>query len=369
MEYTAMDQYWIWLSSVEGIGPKRFYQLLSLYEDARSVWDALGGVLTPPDMKVLGPQTLEKLRAARDAQYFYRLFDRLDRAGIRAVTRLDDGYPAPLTGIYDPPPTLYVRGAGDLNAARAVAVVGSRRCTRDGQRAAHEFSRGLAENGVTVVSGLARGIDSCAHRGALDGHGPTVAVLGCGVDITYPPENRALMDEIIDSGGAVISEYMPGTPPNAGNFPARNRIISGMCSGTLLVEGAKASGAMITVNQALEQGRDVFAIPGGIYSPLSDAPNRMILDGAIPVLCHWDILEYYRWGQRPSERPARTAAPVALDPEEAAVVSPLREQSLSFEELIRATGFSAAKLNSHLTMLELRGIIEKVPGGEYRAYT
>ena len=369
MDYTAMEQYWIWLSSVEGIGPKRFYQLLSLYEDARSVWDALGGVLTPPDMRFLGTATLEKLRAARDERYFYRLFDRLERGGIRAVTRLSESYPAALPGIYDPPPTLYLRGACPLNGERMIAVVGSRRCTRDGQRAAREFGRGLAENGVTVVSGMARGIDSCAHQGALDAGGPTIAVLGCGVDVVYPPENDRLMAEIIDTGGAIVSEFLPGTPPTPGNFPARNRIISGMTDGTLLVEGAKASGAMITVNLALEQGRDVFAVPGGIYSPLSNAPNRMILDGATPVLSHWDILEHYRWAQRPqADDGRRRPGSAALEPDERALVEPLREQALSFDELATLTGYSAAKLNSHLTMLELRGIIEKVPGGLYRSY-
>ena len=370
MDYTAMEQYWIWLSSVEGIGPKRFYQLLSLYEDARSVWDALGGVLVPPDIPAaLGKAAFEKLRAARNERYFYTLFDKLERGGIRAVTRLSESYPAALTGIYDPPPTLYVRGDCPLDGARMFAIVGSRRCTRDGQRAAREFAMGLAENGVTVVSGMARGIDSCAHRGALDGHGPTVAVLGCGVDVVYPPENDRLMAEILDSGGAVISELLPGTPPTPGNFPARNRIISGLCDGTLLVEGAQASGAMITVNLALEQNRDVFAIPGGIYSPLSAAPNAMIRDGATPALSHWDILEYYRWAQRPAaDGKGREAKPVELDPEEEALVAPLRIEALSFEELAAATGFSAAKLNSHLTMLELRGIIEKAPGGLYRAY-
>ena len=368
MEYTPMEQYWIWLSSVEGIGPKRFYQLLTLYEDARSVWDALSGILIPPDMKALGPATLEKLRAARDERYFYQLFERLEQLNIRAVTRLSDGYPAALSTIYDPPPTLYVRGNCPLNGDRMLAVVGSRRCTRDGQRAAREFARGLAGNGVTVVSGMARGIDSCAHRGALEAGGRTIAVLGCGVDVVYPPENAELMAAIIDSGGAVVSEFVPGTPPNSGNFPARNRIISGMSEGTLLVEGARASGAMITVNLALEQGRDIFAIPGSIYSPLSEAPNRMILDGATPVLNHWDILEHYRWAQRPGENRLRKGKPPELDEEEAAIVSPLRDEALSFDELAAATGFSAATLNSHLTMLELRGIIEKVPGGLYRSY-
>ena len=370
MDYTAMEQYWVWLSSVEGIGAKRFYQLLALYEDARSVWDALGGVLVPPDIPaVTGPTVFEKLRAARNERRFYQLFDRLERGGIRAVTRLGEAYPAALTGIYDPPPTLYVRGDCPLDGERKIAVVGSRKCTRDGQRAAREFAMGLAENGVTVVSGMARGIDSWAHRGALDGHGPTIAVLGCGVDVVYPPENDRLMAEILDSGGAVVSELMPGTPPNPGNFPARNRIISGMSKGTLLVEGAMASGAMITVNLALEQGRDVFAVPGSIYSPLSAAPNQMILDGAIPALSPWDILEHYRWGQRPDVKTARPTPKPELTEEEEALVAPLRNEALSFEELAQITGLSAAKLNSHLTMLELRGIIEKAPGGLYRAYT
>ena len=369
MEYTAMDQYWIWLSSVEGIGPKRFYQLLSLYEDARSVWDALGGLMTPPDMQLLGPMALEKLRAARDERCFYELFDRLERSDIRAITRLSPDYPPALTGIYDPPPTLYVRGECPLDSEKSLAVVGSRRCTRDGQRAAREFSRELAENGVTVVSGMARGIDSAAHQGALEGKGRTIAVLGCGPDVVYPPENERLMDDILEGGGAIVSELRPGSLPLPGNFPARNRIISGLCRGTLLVEGAKASGAMITVNLALEQGRDVFAIPGGIYSPLSSAPNQMILDGAAPALSAWDILEYYRWGHRPGAQAAAKRPSVELSEQELALVQPLREQALSFEELAALTELPPAKLNSHLTMLELRGIIEKVPGGFYRAYS
>jgi len=363
-----MEEYWIWLSSVEGIGPKRFYMLLTLYGDARSVWDALGGPLTPPDMQALGAKALQKLRQARDERYFYQLFDRLERKGIRALTRLEDDYPPALSAVYDPPPTLYVRGDCPLDGERMLAVVGSRRCTLDGQRAAREFARGLAENGVTVVSGMARGIDTCAHTGALEAAGRTVAVLGCGVDVVYPPENANLMERIIGEGGAVISEFVPGTRPNPGNFPARNRIISGLSAGTLLVEGAKQSGAMITVNLALEQGRDVFAIPGGIYSPLSAAPNQMILGGAIPVLSPWDILEHYRWASRPGASEATRARPPELSPEEERIVNPLREQALSFDELAGITGLPAAKLNSRLTMLELRGIIEKVPGGLYRSY-
>lgn len=366
---TVMEEYWVWLSSVGGIGAKRFYKLLSLYGDARSVWDALGGPMTPPDIhEAVGKSALEKLKAARSESYFYGLFERLEKAGIRAMTRLSDDYPPSLTGIYDPPPTLYVRGDCPLDGERKIAVVGSRKCTRDGQRAAREFAMGLAENGVTVVSGMARGIDSWAHRGALDGHGPTVAVLGCGVDVVYPPENGDLAREILDSGGAIVSEYVPGTPPVPGNFPARNRIVSGLCEGTLIVEGAKASGAMITVNLALEQGREVFAVPGSIYSPLSEAPNQMIPDGAVPVLSPWDILEHLGWARRPGEGAGKAAPKPDLSPEEEAIVAPLRNEVLSFEELAQITGLSAAKLNSHLTMLELRGIIDRAPGGLYRAY-
>lgn len=358
-----MEQYWIWLSSVEGIGVKRFYQLLSVFEDARAVWDNAGA----PEMKFLGAKALASLRAARDERYFYSLFDALERSGCRAVTRLSDDYPPLLAEIYDPPATLYVRGDAPLGGDRAFAVVGSRRCTRDGMRAAREISAHLAREHVAVVSGMARGADTCAHEGALSGHGRTIAVLGCGADVVYPPENAELAERILDSGGALVSEYPPGTPPNPGHFPARNRIISGLCQGTLLVEGAKGSGAMITVNFALEQGRDVFAVPGSIYSPLSAMPNRLIVDGAKPAISAWEILDFYRWAEKPRDLPLTPPA-VALDEEEKQIVLPLTEQELSFEELRNLTQFPPAKLNSHLTMLELRGIIVKVPGGMYRAY-
>ena len=363
MEYSAMEQYWIWLSSVEGIGVKRFYQLLSVFEDPRTVWDNVG----VPEMGFLGQKTLANLRAARDERYFYGVFDALERADCRAITKISDGYPSLLAQIYDPPATLYVRGDGPLESERSIAIVGSRRCTRDGQRAAREIATQLARCDVTVVSGMARGIDTCAHQGALSGHGRTIAVFGSGVDVIYPPENDALAQQILDSGGALVSEYPPGTKPLAGHFPARNRIISGLTQGTLLVEGAQDSGAMITVNNALDQNRDVFAVPGSIYSPLSAMPNRLIVDGAKPVISAWEILDCYRWEERPDTAP--TSAPtVQLDETERRIVLPLTEQELSFEELANLTQIPPNRLNSHLTMLELRGIIIKAPGGLYRAY-
>jgi len=268
-----MEQYWIWLSSVEGIGSKRFYQLISIYEDARTVWDNVGD----GEMKFLGPQALNNLRAARDEKYFYSLFSRMEKLGIRALTRIGEGYPSLLLDIYDPPPTLYALGNCELDGERMFSIVGSRRCTRDGQRAAREIAETLAREGVTVISGMARGIDTAAHEGALIGMGKTIAVLGCGVDVVYPPENERLYRRILDNGGAIISEYLPGMQPVPGNFPARNRIISGMADGVLIVEGVLKSGAMITVNTAADQNRDVFAVPGSIYSSLSTAPNKLIV--------------------------------------------------------------------------------------------
>ena len=175
-----MEQYWIWLSSVDGIGPSRFYRLLSQYEDAHVVWD------DPDDegLAFLGPKTLKSLRAARSQEYYFRLFADMERAGMRAVTRISDDYPQALNTIHDPPPTLYVRGDAPLEGERMFAIVGSRRATRDGKRAAREFAATLAREGVCVVSGLARGVDTCAHEGALEGGGATIAVLGSGADVS-----------------------------------------------------------------------------------------------------------------------------------------------------------------------------------------
>lgn len=364
MDLNAMEQYWIWLSSIDGIGPKRFYQLISIYEDARTVWDMVGD----ENMKFLGTSVLGRLRACKSERYFYSLFARLEKADVKAITRINSAYPDMLNNIYDPPPTLYIRGEADLNEEKMFSIVGSRRCTRDGRRAATEIAETLARQGVTVVSGLAHGIDTAAHEGALIGMGKTIAVLGCGTDVIYPIENEALYQRILENGGAIVSEYLPGTKPSPGNFPARNRIISGMSQGVLLVEGAEKSGAMITVNDAIDQNRDVFAVPGGIYSSLSYAPNKLIVSGANPVLSAWDILEHYRWAARPDAQDAAPRNKIVLDPEDDQIVQPLLEQELSFDELANLVDFPIAKLNSHLTMLELRGIIVKVPGGLYRAY-
>ena len=214
---------------------------------------------------------------------------------------------------------------------------------------------------------MALGIDANAHGGALAGEGKTIAVLGCGADVVYPMENWDIYEHIIAGRGMIISEYVPGTRPLPGNFPARNRIISGLCDGVLIVEGAEKSGAMITVSCALEQGRDVFAVPGSIYAHLSKSPNRLIVEGAHPAISPYDILEYYRWASREGRQEERTAG-AELSEDERKIVSPLQKQALTATELMEETGFDIKKLNTLLTMLELRGIIFKQVGGEYRAF-
>lgn len=363
MDISAMEQYWIWLSSVEGIGPKRFYQLLSVYGDARAVWDeAKTGKM---HAEGLGPKTLAHLKEACTPEYFYKLFEVLERLEITPVTRISENYSPLLDSVFDPPPTLYVKGNTDLRLERPFAIVGTRYPTRDGKRTAEEFAQRLALSGATVVSGLARGVDSCAHRGCLKEGGRTVAVLGCGVDIVYPPENEALYEEIMASAGTIISEYAPGTQPMAQYFPARNRIISGLSEGTLMVEGGSNSGGMITANDCIEQGRDLFVVPGSIYASMSVGPNSLLMQGALPVISPWDIPEHYRWAQRPSLQ--KKEEQIELSAEERPIVHQLRRQEMTLGELSAETGFPAAKLNSVLTMLELRGIICKVPGGAYRA--
>jgi len=362
MEIGAMEQYWVWLSSVEGIGPARFYQLLSIYEDPRAVWDAARS----GSVEGLGPKTKANLCAACSAEYFYRLFDELERLEITPVTRISEGYSELLDGIVDPPPTLYVKGNADLRLEKPFAVVGTRSPSRDGKRAAEEFSERLALSGATVVSGMARGVDTAAHTACLKAGGRTVAVLGCGADQIYPPENKRLYEEIIASGGAVVSEYLPGTQPLAQYFPARNRIISGLSEGTLLVEGGLKSGGLITAENCIEQGRDLFVIPGSIYSSMSKGPNSLLMQGALPVISPWDIPEHYRWAQRPSAN-RQAQEKIALTDETRPIVELLRKQEMTAGELSAETGFNAAKLNSVLTMLELQGIICKVPGGAYRA--
>ncbi|MBQ3668632.1 MAG: DNA-processing protein DprA [Clostridia bacterium] len=360
MTYSESERYWIWLSQLKGMTPRRFYKILAEAGDAENVYR------NPFEFKGLfDDKTFEGLKSSISNGEIDTLFEGMEKNGVSAITRLSDLYPERLSHISDPPATLFVKGSTALDADKPFAVVGTRRVSYDGKKAAQEFTRVLGENGVTVISGLARGVDTLAHTSCLDVSGRTIAVLGNGLDSVYPPENEKLAQRIIDCGGSVISELRPDESPARWTFPARNRIIAGLSEGVLVVEGDKKSGSLITAQLALEEGRDVFAIPGSIYNFMAEGPNSLIQNGAYMALSPWDILEAMRWGTRPGGEEKQVKAP-ELDENEKKIYDLLKNGALSFDELENLTQFSTSSLNSCLTMLVLRSIIIKLPGNLYR---
>jgi DNA processing protein len=308
------------------------------------------------------------LRPPREAAWraFLGHFDekaylmRLGAGGVRWVARSDGAFPGLLGSIHDPPPGLFVRGFGDgdLLCRPAVAVVGARSCSPYGAQVAWMLGRELAAAGLVVVSGLARGIDGEAHRGALDAGGATVAVLGCGVDRDYPAAHAELAARI-RSTGLVVSEYAPGVEPAPWRFPARNRIIAGLAAVTVVVEARERSGALITADLALEEGREVFAVPGEITSSLSGGTNELLRLGATPLLRADDVLEIF------GLTASRQAAPDVSE-EAAILLERLRDGPASADELVRATGLEPGQLASALTELEIAGAAVG-SGGMFRA--
>jgi DNA processing protein len=312
-----------------------------------------------------GTHVLERPRSERFAS-FLRTFDEravrawLHERGIRYLGRSEQSFPSLLRAIHDPPPGLYLRGEGPVDAlARpSVAIVGARSCSAYGRSVARLLAREAAAAGLVVVSGLARGIDGEAHRGALEAGGTTVAVLGCGIDRDYPAAHGELAARIRDTG-LVVSEYAPGVEPAPWRFPARNRIIAGLCSATVAVEARERSGALITADFALEEGREVLAVPGEITSALSAGTNALLRLGATPLLGAEDLLSAF--GIEPVPQPS---AP--LDGPAAAVVTALAEAVAGPDELARRTGLSSGQLAAVLTELELAGLVV-ADAGVFRA--
>jgi DNA processing protein len=286
------------------------------------------------------------------------------------LTLDDPGYPIRLKDIPFPPPVIFVKGEITTEDSLAVALVGTRRASYYGVKTSRSLARELAHRGVTVVSGLARGIDTAAHQGALDGGGRTLAVLGCGLDVVYPPENRELYGRIQESG-ALVTEYPLGTPPEAHNFPRRNRIISGLALGVLVVEAGLKSGAHITAQCGLEQGREVLAVPGPISSPTSLGPHRLIQQGAKLVQDVDDILAELPLEGAPvqPEAGAPKARPAGTRPPFFRVDDPLLPllgaEPLQLDELVQASRLPAPEVMSRLTLLELQGLVRELPGKCY----
>jgi len=303
--------------------------------------------------------------------------ENISRMGIEIITIRDDNYPLFLGRIYDPPVALYAKGIL-MREEKSIAIVGSRKATSYGSEIAEELAYKLASYGLTVVSGMARGIDSCAHKGALAAKGRTIAVLGCGHDIVYPSENKSLMEDIIKSG-AVISEYLPEAVPLPRNFPARNRIISGLSLGVVVVEASKNSGSLITANFALEQGREVFALPGDINRVNSQGTNKLIQDGAKLVTCVEDILEELRIYNIIDEAKLNGLKSKYqyhgfdkreiygnLSDDEWCIVENLMHEPMHVDVLVKMTGYDVKEVNYILTMLELKGVVEQVQGRVYK---
>jgi DNA processing protein len=278
----------------------------------------------------------------------------------RRVRRKDSTYPSLLAAIHDPPAQLFLRGSADIGVLSepAIAVVGARACSSYGRSVARSLARELAGAGLVVVSGMARGIDGEAHRGALDTGGRTVAVLGCGIDRDYPAAHSELARRIGEHG-LVVSEYEPGVEPAPWRFPARNRIIAGLCAGTVVVEARERSGALITADFALEEGRDVLAVPGEITSSLSAGSNALLRLGAVPVTCAADVLELYDLAPRPQAR-------AALGPAAERLLTQLAGSALTADELVRASALDPGASAAALTELELAGRVT-FEDGVYRS--
>lgn len=354
---TADLPYWVALHRIHRLGSVRFGILERAFPTIEAAWRASASELVDAG---LDAKTAQAMAKARDEIDPATEMERLDAAGIQAFARSGPGYPSRLREIDDAPPVLYVRGTWATEDEWSVAVVGTRRATAYGRQAATELSRGLAANGVTVISGLARGVDTIAHRTALDTGGRTVAVLANGLDTIYPPENRRLAEEIAERG-AVISDYPLGTKPRADFFPRRNRILSGLSLGTLVIEGDYQSGAMITAKFAIEQNREVFAVPGSIFSPQSRGPLGLIKDGATPVASAQEILEALNLTRIGAQLDFGRAAPPE-SPDERALMGALTREPRHIDEVARRTGLAAAIVSSTLALLELKGLVRDVGG-------
>ncbi|MDY7076335.1 MAG: DNA-processing protein DprA [Chloroflexota bacterium] len=351
--------YWVGFNIVRGIGPTRLRALLDYFGDIERAWHASSVELRSAG---LDRRSLESLLAARAALDLGQELERVRAAGAHVLTWETPVYPRLLREIHDPPPVLYVKGTITEEDAWAVAVVGTRRASTYGREVARQLVTTLARSGITVVSGMARGIDGEAHRAALKAGGRTIAVLGCGIDRVYPPEYRKLAGEIA-ARGALVSDYPLGTEPEGRNFPPRNRIISGLSLGVLVVEAGVRSGALITADYAAEQGRDVFAVPGSILMRGSAGTNALIQDGAKVVLCPEDILEELNLTMVAEQAEARQVLPA--DETEAALLAHLSAEPTHVDDLRQQMALPIAEVTSTLALMELKGMVRQVGGMKY----
>ncbi|MEA3351294.1 MAG: DNA-processing protein DprA [Chloroflexota bacterium] len=358
---TDFRQYWVGLNLVKGIGSVRLRTLLNAFGDAQSAWTASPDELREAGLTSRLVDNLVRLRADISLD---DVWEDIQSQDVRVLTWEDNDYPTRLRDLDNAPPVLYIRGELLPADEWAVAIVGTRRVTSYGRRVTKSIAREMARNGVTVVSGLARGVDGVAHSAAIEAGGRTLAVLGCGVDKIYPPEHRKLAEKVM-ANGALISDYSLGTPPEGRNFPPRNRIIAGLSLATVVVEAGKRSGALITSDFALEQGREVFSVPGNVTAPQSRGANRLIQQGAHPLLDPKEILATLELTMVTEHREARMVLP--SNPTEAQLFETLGLESMHVDEIRANTKLPIEKVTATLAMMELKGMVRKVGGMRYTA--
>jgi DNA processing protein len=352
--------YWLAFSLMSNVGGKRIEHLYKVFGSLDRAWNAPRHRLEP----ILGQKTYQKFAVQRDQIDLDAELRKVDRAGAWLLPAEDPRYPELLRLTADPPPLLYVRGQLTEADERAIAIVGTRKATRAGREVAANFARDLAANGMTVVSGLAHGIDTAAHEGSLAAGGRTIAVLGTGIDIDYPPENRTLADRISEQG-AILSEFPIGTQPIGRNFPKRNRVMSGISLGVLVTEAPANSGALITADFAAEQGREVFAIPGSIYNKMARGTNQLIQDGAKLVMDVGDILDELNIAHTTIQTQVRTEQVAPSNDIEHALLNILHADPIHIDELARLSGLPIHEVNSTMALLELKGLAQLVGHMQY----
>ncbi len=351
--------YWVGFNLVKGVGAIRLKQILDFFGSLETAWNSPASGLAAAGIP---PKVIENFNAVKNQVDLEKIMSRIDAQGVKVLTWEDRDYPRRLKEINQAPPVLFIKGSINVEDDWAVAVVGTRRVTPYGRQVTAEIAGFLAQNGVTVVSGLARGVDAIAHQTALQAGGRTIAVLGSGVDVIYPPEHRKLASEISEQG-ALVSDYPLGTQPDGVNFPPRNRIISGLSLATVVVEAGEQSGALITAKFAVDQGRDVFAVPGSILTPQSEGTNRLIEQGARPLLKMAEILEVLKLEQIPEKQAMRKAIP--LNDQERRLMDQLSPEPVHIDELCGLTGLPIHDVSATLTMMELKGLVSHVGGLNY----
>ncbi|OGY23212.1 MAG: DNA protecting protein DprA [Candidatus Woykebacteria bacterium RBG_13_40_15] len=352
--------YYVALAATPGIGPVHFKLLIKHFKTAENIWREKEEVLE----KVLTPAIFRQFIAFRKSFDVDSYYKKIAAKNVKVITIDDKSYPSILKEISDPPPVLYIKGNLDLGVEnRCIAVVGSRKITSYGRQVTEILVGDLVAAGFTIISGLARGVDSLAHKATLENKGKTIAVLGSGVCNIYPPENVSLAENIINNDGAVISEYPLEMLATPGNFPSRNRIISGLSLGVLVTEAGEDSGSLITAGLAGEQGREVFAVPGPIYSGLAKGPAQLIKQGAKLVMNVGDILEELNIDLRSKMLDLREIK--GDTEEEQTILDLLRNGPTHIDEIARASKLPASKIGSILSLMEIKGKVKNLGSGSY----